>query len=592
MQTQRLRRFIIVFLFLISVAVGSRVVWNYAFDAALDQQASRGESDLALAGDRLRSELQSSRELAVLMAGHPVVGGLLRGDVPSASAAKVLEEVADKAGLMDLFVVDLRGVPVAGARDYVPEVYLGRPDFERAMDGALGVSHTVSQIYGHRVFRFAAPVFENQGGVAGAVIAVTDIEAVEAAWRGDRPTVFFTDELGVIFVSNRSELVFRARGGGTLDAVSSDIYETGRVTPFVAYTSTMRAGHDLWEVDGGKYLPRQALHFEKYLPTIGLTSEALLDIAPARQIASLQAAVTAALCLAFGAMLFLATERRRTLSLLNQRLEARVVQRTQELEDANETLRHEIVERTAAESRLKQMQAELVQAGKLSALGQMSAGISHELNQPLMAIRSFAENAETFLERGKVDTAAANLSRISELARRMGRIIRNLRAFARQEDEPLTDVDLNAVIEASIEMIGSKAHQEGAKVEWSDPPNSALVRGGEVRLQQVVLNLISNAIDAMEGLEDKHVEITIERKGQRVLLSVRDHGPGIAEPERIFDPFYSTKKVGAAEGMGLGLSISYGLVQGFGGAIRGRNHPQGGAVFTIELDAARAQEAA
>lgn len=581
-----------ILLFLSAVAAGSRAVWNYGFDSALDQLGNRGRSDLALAGDRLTSELQSSRELAVFVAAHPMVKGLLFGSQTREATNTVLQEIADKAGLMDLVVVSPSGETMAHAREIPSEVHAGREDFDRAMDGALGVSHAMSRLYGTRIFRFAAPVFGGNGPVLGAVIAVTDVEAVEAAWRGDRPTVFFTDEQGVIFVSNRSELLFRARDGQARAAASSDVYETGRVGPFVKYVSEDRNGHDLWGVDGGKYLPTQALHFEQLLPTIGLRAEALLDVAPARQLAFLQAAITAALCLAFGALLFLATERRRTLSLLNQSLEARVERRTQELQAANASLRREVAERTAAEARLKQMQAELVQAGKLSALGQMSAGISHELNQPLMAIRSFAENAETFLERGKVDVAAQNLSRISELARRMGRIIRNLRAFAKQENEPLIDVDVNGVVEACFEMITSKAQQEGVEMSWTEVEGIPKVRAGEVRLQQVVLNLISNAIDAMEGQDGKRVEVWTEDLGGRVALSVRDHGPGIAEPEKIFDPFYSTKKVGAAEGMGLGLSISYGLVQSFGGAIRGRNHPEGGAVFTIELTASKEQELA
>ncbi len=579
-----------ILLFLSAVAAGARAVWNYGFDSALDQLANRGRSDLALAGDRLTSELQSSRELAVFVAAHPMVKGLLFGSQTREATNRVLQEIADKSGLMDLVVVSPDGETLAHARELPEEDHAEREDFIRAMDGALGVSHAMSKLYGRRIFRFAAPVFGGEGPVMGAVIAITDVEAVEAAWRGDRPTVFFTDEQGVIFVSNRSELLFRAREGNPSDAVLRDVYETGRVVPFVNYVSQVRAGLDLWGVDGGKYLPAQALHFEQFLPTIGLRAEALLDVAPACQLAFLQAAITAALCLAFGALLFLATERRRTLSLLNQSLEARVERRTQELQAANASLRREVVERTAAEARLKQMQAELVQAGKLSALGQMSAGISHELNQPLMAIRSFAENAETFLERGKVDVAAQNLTRISELARRMGRIIRNLRAFAKQENEPLTDVEVNGVIEACFEMIASKAQHESVELDWKEQMSLPKVRAGEVRLQQVVLNLISNAIDAMEGQEGKRVELWTEDLGERVALSVRDHGPGIAEPEKIFDPFYSTKKVGAAEGMGLGLSISYGLVQSFGGAIRGRNHPEGGAVFTIELSASKEQE--
>ena len=521
------------------------------------------------------------------MADHPTLTALVDGKVPVPEAVALLRQVADKTGSLDILLVDATGQELARAADEEGVAYAmshaQTPYFERAMDGALGVYHLLSARYDRRAFVFAAPIFAPDGPVVGAVIVVTDVEEVEAGWRGDRPTVFFTDALGVIFVSNRSELLFRARSGDPVTASLSAEYPAGRVTAFVGYHPRYVSGHEIWQVDGGPYVPARALHLTLDLPVVGMQGAALLDVSPARQLASLQAAVTAALCLAFGAMLFLATERRRTLAQANARLEARVADRTAELSALNADLRREVAERIAAEARLTRAQADLVQAGKLSALGQMSAGISHELNQPLMAIRSFAENAEAFLERGQPEVAAQNLGRISELARRMGRIIRNLRAFARQESEPLTDVDLVPVVEAVLEMAGPKARQAETRLVWDRPSAPVVVRGGEVRLQQVILNLVNNAIDAMAQSPERRVEIAI-LSGPRVTLSVRDTGPGLTEPERIFDPFYTTKAASEGEGMGLGLSISYGLVQSFGGAIRGRNHPEGGAIFTVELD--------
>jgi two-component system C4-dicarboxylate transport sensor histidine kinase DctB len=326
------------------------------------------------------------------------------------------------------------------------------------------------------------------------------------------------------------------------------------------------------------------------LPVIGMHGEVLLDVAPARQIALLQSAVAGALCLAFGALLFLATQRRRTLAEANAKLEHRVQDRTAQLSSANLSLRQEVEDRRAAEVQLTKAQADLVQAGKLSALGQMSAGISHELNQPLMAIQSFAENGQSFMERDRPDMAAKNLGKISELAHRMGRIIRNLRAFARQESEPLGDVDVGRVVDTVLELLGPKIAEAQVDVRW-DGADGVIVRGGDVRLQQVVLNLASNGIDAMELSDPRVLTITVAADATRVTLSVRDTGPGITEPEKIFDPFYSTKAIGAAEGMGLGLSISYGLVQSFGGVIRGRNHDAGGAIFTVELIPAAADKA-
>ncbi len=560
-------------------------VWYWGYGAALEQLNRRGQSDLTLAADRLTSELQGFRELASLVSDLDVARSALNGG----EAAGQLVGMADKTGALDLAVIDTFGRQVASARGEAVQV--ANAGFDRAMDGALGIEHLFSSRFGRRVFVYYSPVFGENGPVIGAVAVTVDVEAIEASWRGGRPAVYFTDDRDVVFVSNRSELVFRSRSGNALAADVRSDPGASAASPFFSFQSRQTRGLEVWRINGGKYLPAEAIHLTQHMPTVGLTGEALLDVAPAKMIAGLQALATAALILAFGAMLFIVTERRRTLAAANQLLEARVRARTSELEAVAVSLRREVAERTDAEARLKKAQDDLVQAGKLSALGQMSAGISHELNQPLMAIQSFAENAEAFLERGKPERAADNLGRISELVRRMGRIIRNLRAFSRQESEPLTEVEVGAAIDATLEMVATKARQEGAVIRWNGLDAPVWVRAGEVRLQQVVLNLISNAIDAMEGQDEKVVWVDVEQ-ADRVTVSVRDSGPGIAEPEKIFDPFYSTKQVGAAEGMGLGLSISYGLVQSFGGAIRGRNHPDGGAVFTVELDAAKGREAA
>ena len=571
MDGSRIRRALHVLGFLALVTALALAVQHWGYRAALSEMSRRGASDLALASDRLTGELQRYRQLSVLTARHPVLAPRLDGP-DGGRAEALLRQTADLTGALDLVLLDTRGREIARAAPGARRGHAGTDWFERAMDGALGVAHLSSRRYGRRIFVFAAPIFAPDGPVAGAVVVVTDIEGIEAGWRGDRPALFFTDETGRVFVSNRSELVGRA--------------DLGLVA------RQRLSGHEIWRMRAGPYLPERGLHLSQPLPVLGLTGEALLDTAPARRIALLQAAAAAALCLAFGALLFLATIRRRTLARANARLEERVARRTVALQAVNANLQREVTERAAAEARLRRAQAELVQAGKLSALGQMSAGISHELNQPLMAIRSFAENAETFLARGNPEAAGRNLDRISELARRMGRIIRNLRAFARQESEAVHDVDLAAVVEAALEMAAARARQAEVAIGWTPPPGPVIVRGGEVRLQQVVLNLVGNAIDAMEGRETKRLTIDIAPHAGRVRLTVRDTGPGIGEPDRIFDPFYTTKEVGASEGMGLGLSISYGLVQSFGGAIRGRNHEEGGAEFTVDLDPAQASEAA
>jgi len=569
-------RIVVIALFVAAVAICAAGLWRYGYGQALHQLEKQGRADLALASDRFTGQLRRYQELAVLMADHPTLAGITTGrDVQAARS--LLLEAADKTGAMGLAYADANGRILAQAGDAPRD--LSRNDaFNRATQGALGVGYGRLGAQGGRAYIYAAPAFAADGLVRGALIVLVDIAELEWDWIGGQPPVFFTEEEEQVFVSNRSELLFwQARDDGPGYRPSG--------MPAPDFTAHDIAGHEVWQMDWGDYLPERALHLTQSLPVIDMTGHALIDVAPARRLAVLQSLMFAVICLAFGAVILQVTERRRTLADANAQLEQRVTERTRDLTTANRALRREIRERLEAEAALKKAQDDLVQAGKLSALGQISAGISHELNQPLMAIRQFADNGAQFLDRENPEKASDNLSRISTLAARMARIIRNLRAFAKQESEPVARVDIVTVIGQALELSEARLKSDGVTVHWSPPDAPIHVMGGEVRLGQVLINLMSNAADAMLQSPVKDITLTVDPSSP-VVVEVRDTGPGIDEPEKIFDPFYSTKEVGSTEGMGLGLSISYGLVQSFGGDIKGRNAPDGGAIFSIELERA------
>ncbi|MEQ8290890.1 MAG: ATP-binding protein [Roseovarius sp.] len=572
--TKMLRtRLLVVALFLGAVAAIAAGIWHYAHIQAMAQLEKQGRADLALASDRFTGELRRFRELAVLMTEHPVFDDLTAED-GVARADWVLQDAADKSGALALFYTDTAGTVLARAGDVILRP-AGSRYFRRAMRGALGTFYGRLGPDGRRVYAFAAPAFGPEG-VKGSIIALVDMMEVEWDWIGGQPPVFFTDPEGRIFLSNRQEILgWQPRQDGAALAPPVD--------PAPEFSAIRRGDYEIWHMDWGDYLPRAALHLERDEPVIGMTGHALVDTAPARRIAWLQTSVFTVICLAFGAVLLLLGERRRTLARANAQLETRVAERTAELSDANIALRHEVQEREEAEAALKRAQDELVQAGKLSALGQMSAGISHELNQPLMAIQQFADNGGSFLAKGRTDAAGENLHRISQLAARAARIIKNLRAFARNESEPMGKVDLVQVIDTAAELTESRLRKDGVTLDWQPPSHPVHALGGEVRLVQVFVNLINNAADAMSAQADKRIGIAIQA-GPPLSVTVRDIGPGISDPDKMFEPFYSTKAVGSDDGMGLGLSISYGLVQSFGGNIRGTNAPEGGAIMTVELE--------
>ena len=571
------QRAVIVLAFLAIVSLLAGGVWRYAYQQGLDQLAARGQADLALAGDRLVGQLQRYRDLAVFMANHPELDRALDAG-PDQATADLLRRVADKSSALDVLVLGRDGLSRASASGSPPRNLGQYAHVRRALRGALGWGHGPAEPLTQRAFYHAAPVFDSAGKVQGAVVVITDLNGIDYNWRGTNPAAFFTDARGEVYIANRSELLFWTRPQGSAGLIPP----TG-VAP--AFASHMVGPHEIWELGWGPYLPRRALHLTQDLPVIGMTGEVLLDIGQTRALAAAQAAAVAALCLAFGSLLFLASERRRALAAANVQLEGRVAERTATLRETNAKLVAEATEREEAQAALRRAQDDLVQAGKLSALGQMSAGISHELNQPLMAIRSFAENGTVLLERGKPERVGENLGKISELTRRMGRIIQNLRAFARQESIAHAPVEVGAVLQSALDLTAGHRRDAGVSLVYEPPAAPIWVRGGEVRLSQVFVNLITNAVDAMEGQANRILRIDIDTT-DKVTVRFHDSGPGVEMPDKVFDPFYTTKMAGETGGMGLGLSISYGIVQSLGGQIRGSNHPQGGAIFSVTLDPA------
>jgi two-component system C4-dicarboxylate transport sensor histidine kinase DctB len=264
-------------------------------------------------------------------------------------------------------------------------------------------------------------------------------------------------------------------------------------------------------------------------------------------------------------------------------LEHRVEERTADLTDANRKLLEEV-------EKHQNTQDELIQTAKLAVLGQMSAGINHELNQPLTAIRTYADNAQAFLKLGRMDTAEKNLNEISKLTERMAKIIHPLKEFSRKTSGNAEPVCLKNVHDGAMSIMYGRLNKVKAQVNWPHDLDHSYVMGDTVRLEQVLVNLISNALQAMESEQPPVVDIELYNEPKWTVLLVRDHGPGVPEDDlnRVFEPFYTTKKAG--QGLGLGLSISYRIIESMGGQLSVENHPQGGAVFKICLPIAQAPD--
>ncbi|WP_404405656.1 ATP-binding protein [Pelagibacterium halotolerans] len=579
------------------VVIGS-VGGDYATRAYLETTAERGRNTVTLAVAALRAQMARYLELPELIADQQSIKAVVAdpGNPAEVVAANIyLLETNALLEATQIYVLVPDGTTVAASNFLGPTSFAGerfddRPYFQDVISGREERFFALSSDTDDRGYYFGAPIRVN-GTIEGALVFKVDAGALEDGWRGADYEIIVADPEGTIFMSGRPEWLLtgiRPVQGGRADSENT-VYANARVRDLPVSRTTAEEGHELLTISGNEETT-EYLVVSETLPEADWTLSVLLDTAPARAQAlnTVIAALLVVGVLVLGVAVYLQRGARLRERMDLQRearelLEHRVAERTVELAAVNKRLEGEVAERRATEDRLRKTQADLIQAGKLAALGQMSAALSHEFNQPLAAARNYADNTQVLIERGRIDEAAENVSRIAGLIDRMGSISRHLRNFARKPNQKLSAVPVAQAITDALDILGWRVKQTAVQIETDFPDTPLYARGGPVRLQQVLVNILSNAIDAVSETNDKRIKLSVQGDGQTVVIAIRDHGPGIAEGlgERIFDPFFSTKGVG--KGLGLGLSISYNIVKDFGGELRAANHPEGGAVFTVEL---------
>ena len=575
----------------------------------LDDTARRAGGTLRLASTALSGHLDRFERLPPLLAVQPEIRALAASpeDPARVAAANLfLREVTALLGASDIYFMDAAGLTRAASNFDTETSFVGgnfafRPYFTDALAHGAGRFYALGTTSMKRGYYFGARVLVG-GSVAGVMVRKVGVDGSEATWGNRDYRVVTLDPEGVVFLSSEPSWLFaRTRpltpeGEATLATTRRYASEVPGEFPLLAETA--EAGHALWRVGGegaGQAAAGEYLVVSRAMPEAGWTLSVLQDTASARQRA-LAVTAGAVLVLTLLGMVAAAVIQRR--DRLRERLEmqaaaqaeveARVIERTRELAAVNRALGAEVAERRQAEESLRRAQDDLVQAAKLAALGQMSAALGHEVNQPLGALRNYAENAATLIERGRTGEARDAIVRILSMADRMAAIARRLHTFGRRPGKRLQPVDLAEAVEAAREIAGARLRQVGAELSVSLPPDLPRVIAGPVRMQQVLVNLLTNAADAVAEREDRRIALAAAVEGGSVTLTVSDTGPGVP-PEiaaRIFDPFFSTKGVG--NGLGLGLSISYNIVSDFGGSLALVAPGQGGAAFRLTLRAAEA----
>ncbi len=561
---------------------------------ALGQVRAGAEAAAEFRAAMLRSEIEKQRTLPVVLAQDPDVRAVLEGRDPARIAAlnAKLETLAAGTRAGVIYLLDTKGITLAASNYRSPASFVGsdysfRPYFASAMaDGT--AEHFALGTVSHQPGLYITRRLDGADGPLGVLVVKAEFDAVETDWRRASDPTFVTDPRDIVLVTSVPDWRFHATTpipDAQRDAIRASLQFGDAALDLLPLR---RAETDDAEVTwpgapGGSAFVEATVD----VPTTSWRLHVLAPLAGTVQLAALAARSLALLAgiLALGAAAFFLARRRRLAQERRQQaemrreLEARVTARTAELSDANDRLRAEMEERRRAEATAREMQDELVQASKLAVLGQIAASVAHEVNQPVSAIRTFAESGSILLGHGQTETARDNFATIASLTDRIGAITGELRAFARKSPGQVGPVPLRAAIEGALLLVGHRLRQNAVELVLDLPDEAVTVAAERWRLEQVFVNLLQNAVEALAGRADGCIRITARAEDGQVVVRIADNGPGLAPKilDSLFLPFTTTKP----EGLGLGLVISHDIVAEFGGRLRAKN--EDGAVFTLTL---------
>ena len=589
------------------------VMWQasqMAREQALQTLVREAENELRLSAAGLEGHLTRHDYLPQLLGSREMVRRFLlnRGQQDPMPLNLLLDQFRATADVSDVYLLNAQADTLAASNWHRPNTFIGqnyafRSYYQDAIKGGRGRFYGLGVQSLERGYYFSAPVWLDDTAPdarpSGVMVVKVLLDSVEESWAEQDAELIVTDKDDIIFMASHPELRMAA-----LHPLSEEERQALLATRRYADEPLSPSGIEVVEQrDDGSRLVRfaegplvegQYLGLARHMEAFGWDMHILkpLDAVHKAQwfSALLAGGLYGVVILAGGfgwQRLRLQRERdlfaereRQTLASARDELERNVELRTRDLLETNRLLSEEIEERRRAEENLRQTRDELIQAAKLAVLGQLAAGINHELNQPLAAIRAYAENARAFLDRQRLDAADANLAQVVELTERMAEISAQLRQFSRKSDSSLTAVSVQACFGYALRLYQNRLHDVAVVRCWKE---EVWVRADLVRLEQVLVNLIGNALQAMANTPAPKLVLDVRAGSGQVQMSVTDTGPGIPDAHlaRIFEPFFTTKSPGS--GLGLGLSISARIIKDLGGSIEASNSPDAGACFTITL---------
>ncbi|MCV3271979.1 sensor histidine kinase [Roseobacter sinensis] len=549
-------------LLLLAVVVVS-VTNKLLTDRFTESTRNRAELRLALYSGNLLSELRQNAVVPQLLARDAELIGALNSADYTASTRRLISFV-EEIGAASLMLLDIDGRTVAATdRSRLGSSHRAEPYFVDAIRANATIFTVAPREAGGYGFFYSRRV-QSGSDVLGVIAVEVDLQKFGRAWAGISDAVIVTDSTGTIILTTEP----RWRGRTEEEALA-------RQTPQNAIQRAIQATADWTAQPTDSYLEGEAvMRLETRIPFRGWRMASFTTYASVRERVN---GVLALEIMGFAILLalsFYALSRRTALRMaLFQRESA-------ELRTLNAALQREIAERKRVQETLAVAEQTLEQSSKLAALGEMSAAVSHELNQPLAAMKTYLAGARLLLRRNRLDEALSSFGRIDDLIERMGGITRQLKSYARKGQEAFSPVDMGDALASALSMMEPQLRQRHVQINRIVPDQPVQVMGDRLRIEQVMVNLLRNAIDATKSEAAPKVEILLTA-GETATLTVRDNGPGIEDLDQLFEPFYTTKQPG--DGVGLGLAISSGIVNDLGGRLTARNGQAGGAVFEMQL---------